>query len=154
MVQSSSAIPGNAKPFAKVAWEYVNARGYINFGVSEAILNETRRVQKGLSKSKGSVVVIGAGLAGLAAAHQLMKFGYTVVILEAKDHPGGRVHTVRMEVLPLYHLWSKVMLLKGCMRWAAVPRCHEALPSACPCLTVWLLPRRMGTRRQLIWVEQ
>lgn len=96
---SSSFVSGKAKPFAQVAWEYVNTRGYINFGVSEAILKETCKVHKGEAKSKGSVVVVGAGLAGLAAAHQLMKFGYTVVILEAKDHPGGRVHTVRMEVL-------------------------------------------------------
>lgn len=99
-VLSSGAIPSNDKLFAKVAWDFVNSRGYINFGVSEAILKETCKVQKGEGKSQGSIVVVGAGLAGLAAAHQLMKFGYTVVIVEAKDHPGGRVQTVRMEVLP------------------------------------------------------
>ena len=41
------------------------------------------------------VVVLGAGLAGLAAAYQLMKRGYEVTVLEAQDRPGGRVLTVR-----------------------------------------------------------
>jgi monoamine oxidase len=41
------------------------------------------------------VVVLGAGLAGLGAAYQLMKRGYEVVVLEAQDRPGGRVQTVR-----------------------------------------------------------
>lgn len=40
------------------------------------------------------VVVIGAGAAGLAAAHQLRAFGLSVVVLEARDRIGGRVHTI------------------------------------------------------------
>ncbi|GFR47273.1 hypothetical protein Agub_g8960, partial [Astrephomene gubernaculifera] len=44
-----------------------------------------------------TVVVIGAGLAGLAAAQQLRQLGYRVVVLEARERPGGRVHTARME---------------------------------------------------------
>ena len=41
------------------------------------------------------VVVLGAGLAGLGAAYQLMKRGYEVIVLEAQHRPGGRVLTVR-----------------------------------------------------------
>lgn len=41
------------------------------------------------------VVVLGAGLAGLCAAYQLVRRGYDVTVLEAQDRPGGRVHTVR-----------------------------------------------------------
>ncbi|TDC47715.1 FAD-dependent oxidoreductase [Jiangella ureilytica] len=41
------------------------------------------------------VVVLGAGLAGLGAAYTLTKRGYDVTVLEARDRPGGRVHTVR-----------------------------------------------------------
>lgn len=40
-----------------------------------------------------SVVVIGAGLAGLAAANQIAAAGITVTVLEARDRVGGRVHT-------------------------------------------------------------
>ena len=39
------------------------------------------------------VVVVGAGLAGLAAARHLTAAGLTVVVLEASDAPGGRVRT-------------------------------------------------------------
>lgn len=41
------------------------------------------------------VVVLGAGLAGLGAAYNLMKHGYEVTVLEAQHRPGGRVETVR-----------------------------------------------------------
>lgn len=39
------------------------------------------------------VVVIGAGAAGLAAAHQLRAFGLSVVVLEGRERIGGRVFT-------------------------------------------------------------
>jgi len=41
------------------------------------------------------VVILGAGLAGLAAGWELNQSGHEVVILEAQTHPGGRVHTIR-----------------------------------------------------------
>lgn len=41
------------------------------------------------------VVVIGAGLAGLACAHELRSAGYDVTILEARNRVGGRVLTFR-----------------------------------------------------------
>ena len=44
---------------------------------------------------RGRVVVVGAGLAGLAAAYELRRSGFDVVVLEARDRVGGRVHTVR-----------------------------------------------------------
>jgi monoamine oxidase len=37
-----------------------------------------------------SVVVLGAGLAGMLAAHELRKAGYTVEIIEYNNRPGGR----------------------------------------------------------------
>lgn len=37
--------------------------------------------------------VVGAGYAGLAAAHRLQKSGASVIVLEAGHHPGGRVWT-------------------------------------------------------------
>jgi monoamine oxidase len=40
------------------------------------------------------VVVIGAGLAGLTVAYELGKLGYAVQVLEARERPGGRAHTI------------------------------------------------------------
>jgi monoamine oxidase len=41
------------------------------------------------------VVVVGAGLAGLVAARELVRAGREVVVLEARTRPGGRVLTLR-----------------------------------------------------------
>lgn len=40
-----------------------------------------------------NIIVIGAGMAGIAAAKELSKNGYDVKILEARDRIGGRAHT-------------------------------------------------------------
>src|SRR6185437_5873276 len=42
-----------------------------------------------------TVIVLGAGLAGLAAAYELRRAGHGVTILEARPEAGGRVRTVR-----------------------------------------------------------
>lgn len=49
------------------------------------------------------VIVVGAGLAGLSAAHMLRKDGHEVTILEARDRPGGRVLTLRDNFSPGLH---------------------------------------------------
>ncbi len=45
----------------------------------------------------GKVVVVGAGLAGLAAAYELSEAGLDVTVIERSQRPGGRVYTVRGE---------------------------------------------------------
>jgi monoamine oxidase len=44
--------------------------------------------------SRYDTIVIGAGVAGLAAARILARHGLAVALLEARDRVGGRVHTV------------------------------------------------------------
>ncbi len=41
------------------------------------------------------VVVLGAGVAGLSAAYELNRAGYTVTLLEARERTGGRNWTIR-----------------------------------------------------------
>lgn len=42
-----------------------------------------------------SVVILGAGIAGLVSAHELCKAGFRVTIIEARSRPGGRNWSVR-----------------------------------------------------------
>ncbi|WP_434027327.1 flavin monoamine oxidase family protein [[Pseudomonas] boreopolis] len=42
-----------------------------------------------------SVLILGAGLAGMTAAYELRKAGYSVQVLEFNDRPGGRNWTLR-----------------------------------------------------------
>lgn len=47
------------------------------------------------SKEGKKVVILGAGLAGMTAAYELTKLGYTCTVLEARDRIGGRCWSVR-----------------------------------------------------------
>jgi monoamine oxidase len=42
-----------------------------------------------------SVVILGAGIAGLVSAYELQQAGYRVSVLEARQRPGGRAWTIR-----------------------------------------------------------
>jgi monoamine oxidase len=46
-------------------------------------------------RAAGKVVILGAGIAGLACAYELGKAGYDCTILEAQNRTGGRNFTVR-----------------------------------------------------------
>lgn len=86
------SVPKHCGSLLDSAYSYLVTHGYINFGVAPAI---KERIPAEASKS--NVVIIGAGLAGLAAARQLMRFGFKVTLLEGRKRPGGRVYTMKMD---------------------------------------------------------
>jgi oxygen-dependent protoporphyrinogen oxidase len=70
-------------------------------------------------------MVVGAGVAGLATAHELTRAGYSVRVLEAADAVGGRMRTVRAH---------------GCL----IDTGAEMLPSARGYPATWRLIRDLG----------
>ncbi|CAJ2628556.1 unnamed protein product [Trifolium pratense] len=72
------------------AYDFLLYNGYINFGVLPSFTSQLPEA------TEGTVVIIGAGLAGLAAARQLLSFGYKVAVLEGRNRPGGRVYTQKI----------------------------------------------------------
>ncbi|XP_068646403.1 protein FLOWERINGUS D [Aristolochia californica] len=87
-----SSIPPHCHYLLDSAYDFLLSYGYINFGVAPAI-----KEKMPAEADKPNVVIIGAGLAGLAAARQLITFGFKVVILEGRKRAGGRVYTKKME---------------------------------------------------------
>ena len=75
-------------PLVKRVHIFLERNGFINFGIF-------KRTKPLPSKKYGKVIVIGAGIAGLAAAQQLQQFGLEVIVLEARDRVGGRIATFR-----------------------------------------------------------
>ena len=54
-----------------------------------------------------SIVIFGAGIAGLSAAHELIQLGYTVSAYEALDQPGGFFRSSRLskDNMPSEYSW-------------------------------------------------
>jgi monoamine oxidase len=60
-----------------------------------------------LGVDRPDVIVIGAGVAGLCAAHELGAEGHRVLVLEAQDRAGGRIRTLRVPGLPPLELGAE-----------------------------------------------
>src|SRR5690349_3211607 len=69
------------------------------FWIQNATTSESIKARFGMTRAKTSqqksVIVVGAGVAGLAAAIRLAEAGLSVLMLEARDRIGGRVYTGR-----------------------------------------------------------
>ncbi len=65
----------------------------------------------GLSKQQ-RIAIVGGGLSGLSAAHQLAERHYTVTVFETADRVGGRLRSFPAEVLPPEIVDEEVARLK------------------------------------------
>jgi monoamine oxidase len=64
-------------------------------------VDATQPAESTLPVDPKSILVVGAGMAGLAAARSLTDAGRPVLVIEARDRIGGRVHTARDWGTPL-----------------------------------------------------
>ncbi|CAI5509993.1 unnamed protein product [Closterium sp. Naga37s-1] len=137
-VQLLSSTPGAEREATRAAFTFLHLRGFINWGLSRtataaiprrpslphvivlgaglAGLAAARQLMAWLQltnywpwatvclsrtataaiprrPSLPHVIVLFAGLAGLAAAHQLLALGHRVTVIEARNRPGGRMHS-------------------------------------------------------------
>lgn len=80
-----------------------------------------RELESGLPglRPPRSVIVVGAGLAGLASAHELAARGCDVTVLEASERPGGRAYTLRQPFADGMHVEAGAMTV--------TPHCHYVM---------------------------
>jgi monoamine oxidase len=76
----------------------LSRRTFLNLAVSAgsafALTPQNAEFVRVAGKPK-KVVIVGAGIAGLVSAFELMEAGHDVILLEARMRPGGRVYTLR-----------------------------------------------------------
>lgn len=83
------------------AYEWLVRRGYINFGCVESPLDMRSTKGRRKGSSRGTIVVIGAGMAGLGCARQLTNLfqhypnhpAPNVIVLEGRHRIGGRIYS-------------------------------------------------------------
>lgn len=63
--------------------------------LSPSLLASSCKKRDDFEPNKKTVVIIGAGISGLAAAKKLKEEGFNVIVLEAQDKVGGRLRTNR-----------------------------------------------------------
>jgi len=73
----------------------IDRREFLRHLLTAAGLSATPFDRIAFGQQPRRIIIVGAGLAGLVAAHELTKAGNQVVVLEAQPRPGGRVYTLR-----------------------------------------------------------
>ncbi|KAH9288473.1 hypothetical protein KI387_032590, partial [Taxus chinensis] len=104
------SIRSQHKGLVNSAYSFLLSQGYINFGVAPAIKDHSRDDAITPQSGSANVIIMGAGLAGLAAAQQLLAWGFKVIILEARRRPGGRVFSMKMAAESHGHIAAAVDL--------------------------------------------
>jgi monoamine oxidase len=129
--------------------EHAEEHETIEAGGADTIADEPvprdigRVVREGLGPGRPKrVAVIGAGMAGLAAALELKRAGHEVTVLEAQNRVGGRIYTWRDFAPGLYAEF-------GAMR---LPRSHELTLAYCDRFGLELRPFVMGNPRGLVHI--
>uniref|UniRef100_A0ACD5ZIV9 Uncharacterized protein n=1 Tax=Avena sativa TaxID=4498 RepID=A0ACD5ZIV9_AVESA len=89
-----ASIRAEHAPLVAAAHSFLSDHAYINFGLAPSIVSLPPRPPPSLPAP--SVLIVGAGFAGLAAARHLMSLGFKVAIVEGRHRPGGRVFTKTM----------------------------------------------------------
>lgn len=97
-------------------------------------------IERGLPKAARpqKVVIVGAGMAGLAAAYELKRAGHTPVLLEAQGRVGGRVYTLREPFSD--GLYAEA----GAMR---IPKSHDLTTAYIQKFSLATMPFSMGNPR-------
>ncbi|MEF8817850.1 MAG: NAD(P)/FAD-dependent oxidoreductase [Salinibacter sp.] len=101
----------------------------------------------GLERSEGAsqrVLVVGAGLAGLAAAYELIEAGHEVTVLEARTRPGGRIQTLRAP-------FAGGLRAEGSA--ARIPESHETVSRYADLLGLELKPFQPEDPTDLVYLD-
>ena len=70
------------------------SREGLNYAFQKWIQKMENPVRNSKTKKPKTVIVVGAGMAGLVAAFELAQVGHDVIILESQTRVGGRVYTL------------------------------------------------------------
>ncbi len=109
---------------------------------AEVVATAAEGLPAGMPAGKKRVIIIGAGMAGLAAGYELTRQGHDVVILEAQHRAGGRVYTLRDFAPGLY-------AEAGAMR---IPMVHDLTLQYIRQFGLKLRPFVMGNPKSLAYI--
>ncbi len=95
-------------------------------------------ISKGLPPTERPkrVIIVGAGMAGLTAGHELLRAGHDPLLLEARGRVGGRIETIREPFSD--GLYAEA----GAMR---LPRAHKLTMAYVEAFGLKVFPFNMGT---------
>ncbi|KAG6492189.1 hypothetical protein ZIOFF_047139 [Zingiber officinale] len=92
LFQLLSSTMWKENAFVFILLLHINIYIYIYIDLNFLAASFYQKTEARQSRSP-SAIVIGGGLAGIAAAHALKNAAFQVVLLESRDRIGGRVHT-------------------------------------------------------------